>query len=112
MAPHNKLETIKGQTTIYGEVRAAGGDKNPRATLKINDEYTISFDVKKNVAEQLAAHLYNHVGLKGTAKWDKNTYKILGFKVDSVIIIEHKSLIDTFRDLGKSLGGQINKQGD
>jgi len=55
--------------------------------------------------------LYNEVGLKGIAKWDKRTYRILDFKVDEVIILDERSINDTFMELGELLGEPINKKG-
>ena len=109
---YNDSEIIKGDTTIYGIVQIAGGKKNPRATLKINNEYTISIEVKKDVAKRLAAQLYNEVGSRGTAKWDKRTYRVLDFQVDDIIFLEEKLINDTFKELGELLGNQINKLGD
>jgi len=109
---YNDAETIKGETTIYGEVQIAGGKKNPRTTIKINDEYTISFEVSKEIAKQLASQLYNEVGLIGIAKWDKRTYKVLEFRVHEVITLNNKSINDTFIELGGMLGDYINQKGD
>jgi hypothetical protein len=109
---YNDSEIIRGETTIYGEVLVAGGRNNPRATLKINSEYTISIAVKKYIAKQLATQLYNEVGLKGIAKWDKRTYRVLDFSVDSVVILEEKTLTGTFKDLSALFGEHINRQGD
>jgi hypothetical protein len=109
---YNEAEIIKGETVIYGEVQIAGGKKSARTTIKINDEYTISFEVNKEIAKQLAAQLYNTVGIQGEAEWDRKTYRILDFKAKSVIILEEKSLDETFKELGNMLGQHINRLGD
>ena len=105
---YNELETIKGETTIYGEIQVAGGKINPHVHIRINDDYTISFEVEKELAKQLASQLYNDVGLTGVARWDRKSYKILDFKIDKLIILDDEKIENTFIDLGKLLGNHIN----
>ncbi len=109
---YNESQIIKGETIIYGEVQAAGGKKTPRITLRINNDYLLSFEVKKETAKQLAAYLYGEVGLKGIAKWDKKSYRVLDFKVESVLVLEQKTLKETFKDISDLLAVQINNKGD
>lgn len=89
---------LRGDTTIYGKVLKAGGE-TPRVTLKINDSYTVSFEVKKSIAIQLATKLYSEIGLKGNAKWDKRNYKVLDFRADEIINIDENSLNESFKQL-------------
>jgi hypothetical protein len=90
--------TISGETTIYGEATRVGGD-NPRVSLKINNDYTFSFDVNKEIAIELASNLYKEVGLTGKARWDKRTYRILEFYPKEIILLENEPLSKTFEDL-------------
>ncbi|OIQ65550.1 hypothetical protein GALL_528900 [mine drainage metagenome] len=92
--------TIWGETTIYGEVKRAGGD-NPTTTIKINDDYKITFDVSKEVAIKLASNLYKEIGLIGRAKWNKKTYRILEFKASDVIILETEPITKTFDEISQ-----------
>lgn len=91
-------EFLWGETTIFGEIRKAGGD-NPRVNFIVNNDYPINFDVEKDFAIELAKNLYKNASLKGRAKWDKNTYRVLDFKAESVNYIENVSLTDTFETL-------------
>ena len=95
---YSEKGTVWGETTIYGEVTRAGGE-NPKTTIKINDEYTLSFDVSKDIAIKLAANLYKEVGLVGRAKWNKRSYKVLEFKASDVIILEDQPITKTFEEL-------------
>ena len=97
---------LRGDTTIYGEVLKAGGD-TPRVTLKI-DDYTVSFEVRKEIAIRLAGNLYKEVGLVGNARWNRKTYKVVDFRADSLIFIEQAPLIDTFEKLGKMFGDRLS----
>ncbi|HVW13114.1 MAG TPA: hypothetical protein VHB54_04800 [Mucilaginibacter sp.] len=96
---YNDKGTSKGETTLYGEVQRIGGEKKPRVLIKINNDYNISFEVKKSIAIQLGSYLYKFVGINGFAQWDNNTYKILTFSADSIIETGQKSLVSTFTDL-------------
>lgn len=98
---------IKGETTIFGEVKRAGGEE-PRVTLKINNEYSLSFDVKKEIAQQLAGNLYKEVALTGIAKWDKTSYKVLDFRATEVSKIRDEKLSTTFKDLGRLFGNYLD----
>jgi hypothetical protein len=99
--------TLSGETVIYGEVRKAGGD-NPRATIIVNNDYSASFDVKKEIAIELAKNLYKDVGLKGIARWDKKNYKILDFKAQSVVLLDYRPLSDTFLELNQLFGNHLD----
>ena len=100
---------LRGETTLYGEVIKVGGD-NPRVQVKVNNEYIIGFDVKKEIAIYLAAQLYKEIGLRGIARWDKTTNRIIDFKVDSVIDVETQNLNRTFEELNHLFGDYF--QGD
>lgn len=93
---------LRGETTIYGELLRIGGE-TPRITIKINNDYTISFEIKKELAVLLSSKLYNEIGLIGTAKWEKSTYRVIDFKAESIIDIDAKPLSDTFKDLNSLL---------
>lgn len=95
----NGIKPSKGETTLYCEILRIGGEKNPRVLIKINNDYNISFKVKKSIAIDLALYLYKFVGINGHAQWDNNTYKILTFSADSIIETSQKSLISTFKEL-------------
>ncbi len=105
---YNDEGIVKGETTIYGEVKKAGGE-TPRVQLKINDSYTISFEVKKDIAVHLASNLYKEVGLKGIARWDKKTFKILDFKAEGIIEVQENTLVDAFKELNTLFGDHLDK---
>lgn len=108
---YSNENVIKGETTIFGEVQRAGG-VDPRVTLKINNEYTISFDVKKEIAIQLAGNLYKDVSLLGIATWDKKTYRVLDFKAKAVSSIREHNITETFKGLNKLFGKHLDNPAD
>jgi len=104
----NKSGYLKGDTTIYGELVDAGGD-NPNIHIKINGEYTVIIDTDKLKAKELAARLYDQVGLKGSAKWDIITSKILEFKLHEVLEYAPGNVSKTFSELKKLTSGYWDK---
>lgn len=114
----NKAGLMKGDTTIYGELIDSGGD-NPNIHLKINGEYTIIIDTDRQKAKELATKLYDQIGLKGHAKWDILTSKIVEFKLYEVLDYTGGNIKDTFSELKGMVSGywdnfstndDINKQ--
>jgi hypothetical protein len=106
-----KTNFITGETTIYGEVIDAGGE-NPNVHFKINNDYTIIFDVTREFAKAFAQKLYEgEIGIKGIAKWDVTTYKVDHFKPLNIIEYEPRPINETFDDL-KSLIGKYWDQVD
>jgi hypothetical protein len=99
----DKQTTLKGNTTIYGELVDAGGD-NPNIHIKINDDYTVIIGADKQKTKELAVRLYEFVGLKGFAKWDAATAKILEFKLSEILNYNPKSVVDTFSKLRNLFG--------
>jgi len=104
---YNNSHIVRGETTLYGQVLKSGGE-NARAQIKINNDYTISFDVKKEIAIYLGTKLYQEIGLKGNARWDTTTYKIIDFRADNVIDIEPTNLKSAFGELSKIFGNHLN----
>jgi len=104
---YSKNNVARGDTTLYGEVLKAGGE-TPRVQIKINNDYTISFEVKKEIAIYLATKLYQEIGLKGNARWNTQSFKILDFKAESVIDVPKGDLRNSFKELNKLFGEHIN----
>lgn len=73
--------TIKGVTTIYGEVRKTGGE-DPKVCIRLADGRLLQCDVKQSIAEELAHRLYKTVSLTGTAEWNSK-YQVIGFSIQS-----------------------------
>lgn len=104
---YNEANTVRGDTTLYGEVLRVGGE-NSRVQIKVNNTYTISFEVKREIAIYLATKLYKEVGLKGNARWDTKTYKVIDFRAEDIVEIEPSNLNDVFKDLNKLFGDHLN----
>lgn len=114
----NQVGLIKGDTTIFGELIDSGGD-NPNIHLKINDDYTVIIDTDKKKAKELATKLYDYIGLKGQAKWDVLTSRIVEFKLYEVLEYSGGNISGAFSELRGNVSGywdnfnsndDINKQ--
>ncbi len=100
----NKQQLLKGDTTIYGELVDAGGDI-PNVHIKINGDYTVIIDTDKQKVKDLASKLYEHVGLKGQARWDVLTSKIIEFKLYEILDYSAGNITAAFSDLRKLSNG-------
>lgn len=98
-----KENEVKGETIIYGLVLRVGGEK-PTIHFKVDNEYRIVFDTKEDIAKKLAQKLYDEVGLRGVAKWDIKSYKVIDFTVSDIVEIETKPIVDTFNELSDLIG--------
>ena len=101
---------IKGDTTIYGELFDVGGD-NPNIHIKINNDYNVIIETDRQQTKELASRLYDTVGLRGFAKWDLVTSRILEFKLYDVIDYKPgniKNTLDKLRDLSSGVWDNYN----
>lgn len=100
----NKPAYLKGDTTIYGEIIDAGGD-NPNIHIKLNDDYIIIIDADKEKVKFLGGKLYTFIGLKGLAKWDVQTSKIIDFKLYDIIEYTSGNVRNSFKKLKELTSG-------
>lgn len=99
---------LKSDTTIYGELYDAGGD-NPNVHIKINDDYSVTVDTDKPTAKILASRLYEQIGLKGSAKFDAATSKIVEFKLREILDYSPGKTSSIMRELKNELSGYWDK---
>lgn len=100
----NRSLFVKGDTTIYGELIDVGGE-NPNLHIKINDEYVIIVDTDKSIAKQLGSKLFDTIGLKGLAKWDVTTSRIIEFKLYDILDYKSGNVANTFAELRRITSG-------
>jgi len=103
---------IKGDTVIYGEVQRVGGVE-PTVWLILNSGKRIILTVDKPQAKKLSRKLYEEVGFKGTAKWDRVSQTVIEFKVSDIIDqYEPKSLKESFNEVRDIIGKYWDKIDD
>ncbi len=71
--------TVDGQTIIWGYLVKVGGEK-PRSVIYFPDKSKITLTSDELVAKDLAAHLYDEVGIEGIATWRSRDWKLIAFK--------------------------------
>lgn len=94
----NKPNQLKGDATIYGELLDVGGE-NPNIHIKVNDDYVLIIDTNKDIAKHLGTRLFDIIGLKGNAKWDTLSSKIVEFKLYEVLDYQAGNVKKTFNEL-------------
>lgn len=90
-----KPTLIRSDVTIYGEVTDIGSNIH----LKLNEGYTVIFDVDKQTSKLLSSKLWEQIGVRGVAKWDVETFRITEFKLSSILDYSQSSISETFAQL-------------
>ena len=98
-----KTGVLRGETTLYGEVKRVGG-KNPSAAIELDSGETITCNLTKALAKRLGAKLYSNVALKGIATWRITDYQILDFSIEEFNDIRKGSNQEAMTRLSQSLG--------
>jgi hypothetical protein len=109
-----KNAIVKSSLNIYGEIVDIGSNIH----IRLDEGYTVIVDADKPTSKQLAPRLWEYVGLKGNAKWDIETFKIVEFKLVEILDYNPEILSDVFTELKKTPTGwdkfnsseEINKQ--
>ena len=100
--------SIKGETTLYGEITRVGG-KEPRIQFTTIDGSTIYCETTQSLAKQAGKRIYTQVAIHGIAEWDHKTHQILSFSLQSISEYSHKDYSNVFQSLANAYGSQINK---
>lgn len=95
---------LKGDTNVYGKLIDIGGEK-PNIHLKVNEDYVIIFDATEKEAKDLAARLYDFIGVRGSAKWEIETSKIVEFKLLNILEYNPTSIKGAFNSLKNITSG-------
>lgn len=94
---------IVGETIIYGKVVRVGGVE-PKVAIRIKEGETLFCNVSEDLAKQIGKGLYTEIGIKGVAKWLKEDYSILDFKINSFFQLERIPLTQAFQECRLLIG--------
>ena len=97
--------TLTGPTTLYGEVREAGG-KEPHAELVLPNNQTVRVEGERDTIKKLGAALFEPISLNGEATWDAVTGRITKFRVDSWSRFNSESLQEGLVELAAVAGNR------
>ncbi|HEX3151371.1 MAG TPA: hypothetical protein VHR66_25050 [Gemmataceae bacterium] len=97
---------ITGDTSFTGRVQRVGGATSMRCALRVSFQPKLLFCLveSEEVSRQLGELLYREVAVQGEARWIKNTWKVVRFKIKSVVKLDRKPISEAFQELHK-LGG-------
>lgn len=107
---------FRQDTVIYGQVVNIGGrDNTAHATLRDGDIYHVNVSMKRDVARDLARHLYGApVRLRGSGRFERQatgTWKMLDFRVEGFDALEERPIGETFANMAKGPANGL-AQGD
>lgn len=107
--------TLNATETLYGRVIRVGGENPPRAKLLFIDGSALTCEISKRdqrrVARQLAARLYEWVGVQGQAQRSAATLELLSFNVQQVLPYAEMPPADAFQELAKITTPAIEAMG-
>jgi len=104
----NKTEStvFKGDTILYGKLTDIGGE-NPNLHLKINDEEKLIINISEEVAQKLSPNLYKYIGLKGSAVWDAETYKVIDFKYNDIVPYKGGNTLNAINEIKNNISSGV-----
>ena len=96
--------TIRGFTTIYGQIMRTGGIQ-PKVQIQFLDGNLISCEVDKATAISLGSHLYSAGRFEGEATWDlDDEYRIVGFRITDARDFVQAPVREAFNQLSEKIG--------
>jgi hypothetical protein len=102
----SKLLLVEGETSFVGKVQRVGGATDVRCGLRVSfqSRMLICRISDRNVARTIGKRLYEDVVVHGTAKWLKNTWKMVSFTINAVNQPAQGSLLKAFDELREAGG--------
>lgn len=103
-APPATADLIEETTSFFGVLERVGGAE-PRAWLRVEtgDRIICRLPEDRALAQDLAHHLYQEVGLSGRAVRDLRTNELVELFVEELTYVE-KPAIESFRELEQKIG--------
>lgn len=73
-------------TILYGVLIRIGGYSRPRAYMQFMDGRKLSCSIaRRSVAVTMAARLYQNIGVRGVASWDRRDHTLISFHIQEVM---------------------------
>jgi hypothetical protein len=97
---------VTGQTSFSGRVERVGGATRSRCGLRVafQKRMLICRVPNPEVARVLGENLYRTVVASGTASWIRTTWRVFGFRIESVRPLEQGSIVEMLGDV-RDAGG-------
>ncbi len=107
-----KPMTIQQPGEIVGELNRVGGSRDiVHITINSEENDISSINVKREIAKDLAKHLFEQVKLIGNGRWERNVegvWNLISFTVDSFEVLEDIPLSQTVLEL-RGIKGEWKK---
>ena len=104
---------VTGTTTLYGKLLRIGGDNSPTAEVRFLDDEKIACKVcSVDLARELAARLYEIIGVRGTASWATSDMSLQDFRIEHLTGYRQTSLTEAFESLRELAEEHYQKIGD
>jgi hypothetical protein len=97
-----KSKPIEGTTTMYAYVERVGG-VTPIVSIRIGNS-RLSSETTAAIAKELGRRLYEWVGLRGTARWDAETYNLKDFIIKEVTEYQDTPMTEAIAELRGLIG--------
>lgn len=99
--PFKQVQTtkMKAETYIYGKLMDIGGSKPNAHVSLLNSDKTVTCSLPEDKAKELAARLYEVVGLQGIAYYENN--ELISFQVSDILPYRKRNNVDPFEELKK-----------
>lgn len=79
-------QLVKETTILYGVLIRIGGYTRPRAYMQFLDGQKLSVSIaNRTLAIAMAARLYQSIGVRGVATYDKRDRKLISFHVQELL---------------------------
>jgi len=103
VTPDNRLVEqekvlVKSELVLYGELNKIGGDKT-QAWVHLYDGSKIKFEINNDQLYKLREKTKEPIGIKGTAKWNTITKKVVSFKLKEVLEYTSGGVSQGFSDI-------------
>jgi hypothetical protein len=109
-----KIGPMSKATSIVGELIRIGG-KQPRATIETPEGIHRAGDLDKQMAQELAAHLYKTLRVEGEARWERlenGVWEIKTFHIKSFTVLPQESLAESVERLRQIEGSEWKSMDD
>jgi hypothetical protein len=105
-----EIETVSGESDIWGHLLKVGGDHDPKAVLRLRNQKLFAVEVTKAIVLELQnlKLIYKDVGLAGIATWRRDDWSLVAFRATAVLDYrpDETNPEQTFHDLARASGGR------
>ncbi len=100
-----KPHSLRGTTTLYGQLLRIGGENPPTARIRFMDGVTMTCQVQTTeLASKMAQRLYEMIGVRGTARWATSDMSLYEFRIEHLTEYRQTSILEAMESLREVAG--------